>query len=348
MIILLILPDKERKYNIALIFQIAGLIVAGYYGFRYWTNFSAEEIFTYDYLVRKGQWKEVIAFAEKRPPRNDLSLAMLNLSLAKTGKMGDNMFNFEQNGANGLFLPLAEDYFTLITRSEIFYQLGMINAAQESAFESMERTPGLNKSARSIKRLAETNLINGHYDVARKYIRILEKTIFYRKWALETEKYLHNEEMVSKDTYWGEKRAMMIREETFFKAQNLQSILNMLQILINENPRNRMALEYLVSFHLINKDLLGFMNCMPLVEKSNYSSLPISYQEAILYLTGVNPKNPETDLYLKVSDYTKSKMKSYLAAYALNRNPREFLKKDFSGTYWYYFEFKAINIGGGK
>lgn len=43
--------------------------------------------------------------------------------------------------------------------------------------------PNFNKSGRCFKRLAETNLINGQYEVAAKYLRLLRKTIFYRDWA---------------------------------------------------------------------------------------------------------------------------------------------------------------------
>jgi hypothetical protein len=67
-----------------------------------------------------------INLAEKRPPRNDLSLSMLNLALAKTGKIGYEMFRYEQNGDEGLFLTTAWNYFSLIHKSEIFNHLGLL------------------------------------------------------------------------------------------------------------------------------------------------------------------------------------------------------------------------------
>ena len=73
---------------------------------------------------------------------------MLNLSLAKTGTMGDRIFNFEQNGIDGLFLPFAKEYVAPMMGSEIFYQLGLVNASQEYSFESTETTPALNKTVR--------------------------------------------------------------------------------------------------------------------------------------------------------------------------------------------------------
>lgn len=348
MIIKCFLPEKEKIYHTAIYIQIAGIIVAGYFGFRLLANFSAEEIFTYDYLVRNECWVDVITFAEKKPPRNDLSLAMLNLSLAKTGKMGGSMFTFEQNGSEGLFLPFAKDYFAPMMRSEIFFQLGLINASQECAFESMETTPNLNKTVRSIKRLAETNLINGQYEVAKKYIKVLKNTIFYRKWAIDTEKYLYNEDMINKHFVWGERRSLMIKKDIFFKVQNMESTLNMLYILLSENPQNRIAFEYLISYYLINKDLMNLMNCLPMMEKLNYSEIPLSYQEAIMYFIGLTPKNPMSDIRFYVSDYTKTKMKAYTGIYTAFKNPQEYLRKKYSGTYWYYFDFKTIGLSNEK
>ncbi|MFA5818447.1 MAG: DUF6057 family protein [Bacteroidales bacterium] len=348
LIVICFLPAKEKLYHAAIYFQITGVIVAGYFGFILWANFIAEEIFTYDYLARNERWVDVISFAEKKPPKNNLSLAMLNLSLAKTGKMGDRMFNIEQNGVDGLFLPFATDYFAPMMRSEIFFQLGMINASQECAFESMETTPNLNKSVRSIKRLAETNLINGHYEVAKKYIKLLKNTTFYRKWAKDTEKYLYNEDMINKHPVWGEMRMRMIKKNYFFKVQNMESTLNMLYILLSENPQNRIAFEYLMAYYLINKDLLNLMNCLPMMDKLNYSEIPISYQEAIMLVIGLTPKNQMSDIPLNVSEYTKTRMKTYTNIYTAYQNPQEFLRKRFSGTYWYYFHFKTIEINNEK
>ena len=70
----------------------------------------------------------------------------------------------------------------------------MINTAQRFTFEAMESIPNFNKSSRCFKRLAETNLINGQYEVAAKYLRALRKTLFYKDWAEEAMTYLYDEE----------------------------------------------------------------------------------------------------------------------------------------------------------
>jgi len=345
MIIVYFLPSREKIYKAAIFIQVALFIPAVIFGLRLWANFGAEEIMKYDYLVRQNRWTDVIKYAEMKPPRNNLSLAMLNLSLAKTGTMGDKMFNFRQNGAGGLFPSFAKEYVAPMMGSEIYYQLGLVNASQEYSFESMETTPDLGKSVRSVKRLAETNLINGNYEVARKYLKLLEKTVFYRNWAHKTEKYLYNEDLINNDPEYGGKRKMIIKKDFFFKAEIMEGALN---VLLQENPKNNMAFQYLMGFYLINKDLRNFMDRVPMMNDLGYTSIPVGYQEAIMYVVGLTTDNPMVGLPYKISSDTKLRMQAYASIYTTRDNARELLSKEFSGTYWYYLHYAKVDIKNAK
>ena len=63
--------------------------------------------------------------------------------------------------------------------------------------------PDYKKSGRAYMRLAETNLINGQYAVAAKYLRALQHTLFYKKWATNAMSYLNNDEKIEKHPEWG-------------------------------------------------------------------------------------------------------------------------------------------------
>jgi len=333
----------EQKKHIMVYITIAILFFTGYTGVKMVVNFDAEDIYKYDHLARNKRWKEIISLAEKHPPRNDLSLSMLNLALAKTGKIGYEMFRYEQNGDEGLFLTSAWNYFSLIHRSEIFYHLGLLNASHESAFESMETTTNLKKPVRAIKRLAEINLLNGHYEVARKYIKMLHQTVFYRKWAVETEKYLYNYDLMDNHPEWAEIRKHKLSIDYFFKAQNIQSIIEMLQLSLNEHP-DRIVFEYLMAHFLLNKDLMNIIHFLPAMDKISYREIPLNYQEALLYISNIAPDGGNPEIQNKISEFTRQKMNEYLYAYSTNRDPKEYLKRRFDKTYWYYFDFKDIKI----
>jgi len=324
----------SRKYS--LFVQITILLLTCFYGFKVWVDLDAEEIMTYDYLAKNQKWKELISHAEKNYPRNFLSLAMFNLSLAKTSQMGDKLFNYEQHGTEGLFLPFNKEFITPMMGNEIFYHLGLINASQQYAFESMEVMPNMEKTVRTIKRLAETNLINGHYEVAEKYLKLLEKTLFYRKWAAGSRQYLYNEKMISNHPDWGEKRKLLVREDFFFHIEDIESILHRL---LRDNPNNRIAFEYLAAWHLMNRELDKFVNLLPVMEKQNYRELPLSYQEAILFFMSLTNSDPLSGSRFKISKSVMSGMDGYAKIYLNNSDARELLYSNYSGTYWYYFHY---------
>lgn len=336
---------KEKQIRIALTFQFAGILILCFSGLISFANFDAEKVMKYDFMVRNGKWNEVIRFAEKNPPRNFLSLAMLNLSLAKTGQMGDRMFNFEQHGVNGLFLPFNKEYVAPLIGNEIFYHIGLINASQVYAFESMETIPDMGKSARILKRLAETNLINGQYGVSEKYLRLLEKTIFYRKWAKKTLTYLDDEEKINSDPEWGEKRRMSVRGDYFFHVQNIEAALNRM---VKEHPDNKIAFEYLMAFYLINKDLGNFMNLVPMLGKNNYNSVPVSYQEAMMYIVATSEKDPFVNSSEYIAPGIQSKIQAYADIFNTYPDAGERLKGNYGGTYWYYLHFNELETSQDK
>lgn len=337
MLIVHFVSVKEKYKKPLLAGQFALFAVLCWLGFKSFANFEAEEIMTYDYLARNERWNDVIKYANKNPPRNYLSLAMLNLSLAKTEQLGNKMFSYNQHGINGLFLPFNREYVTAIMGNEILYQLGLTNASQEYAFESMETIPNMGKSARVIKRLAETNMINGQYKVSEKYLKLLGKTIFYRKWAKRSMTLLNNEEKINSDPVLGEKRKFMVRNDYFFHIKNIEAVLNRM---VKENPENRMAFEYLMAFYMVNKDLRNFINLIPAMEKIQYLKVPVSYQEAIMYIIGLNNEDPMTNSPQYVSQDTKLRMKAYGDIYTAYPDARDRLEKRFSGTYWYYLHFR--------
>ena len=101
--------------------------------------------------------------------------------------------------------------------SDMALMLDLPNVAQWAAFEVMEYIPNYNKSARSIKRLTETAIITGQYPLAKKYLSILEETLFYRKWAQSIRPLVEQPELMNKKPYYQQlKKAYATSEDIFF------------------------------------------------------------------------------------------------------------------------------------
>ena len=66
--------------------------------------------------------------------------------------------------------------------SDVYFQLSMVNMAQRAAFEALVTTKSTNAKTRALQRLTETALVTGQYEIARKYISILEEEGSVDKW----------------------------------------------------------------------------------------------------------------------------------------------------------------------
>jgi hypothetical protein len=107
--------------------------------------------------------------------------------------------------------------------------------------------------------LAETNLINGQYAVARKYLMALQKTIFYRDWANETLPLLGNEEAIAKHPEYGHLRQWNYKDDSYFSDHTTPE---MLESLYSHNTDNRMAYQYLLAYYMLTGDRERFNQFM--------------------------------------------------------------------------------------
>jgi hypothetical protein len=222
-------------------------------GFLVWNNanFKAEKVMQYDFMACHQQWNRILATATAEKPNNQIGVTVQNLALAMHGQLADHLFEYNQNGIAGLLPEVQRDAISPMPTAEAFYQLGMIYIAQRMVFEAQEAILDFQKSGRCYKRLAQTNLILGSYEVARKYLMALKKTLFYRQWANETLPLLGDEEAIAKHPEYGRLRQMLCPENFYFGDH---VTTDMLESLFYSNTDNRLALEYLRAYYMLTGD----------------------------------------------------------------------------------------------
>ncbi len=192
------------------------------------------EVIAYDQLIRTEKWNEVIARAEKYQPAIDVGCVSVNLSLIMTGQM-DRIGEFVQMGTRGLLMPRVRDYISNTSTGEAFFRMGFINEALRYAFDTQEAIPNLKKSGRSLKRMAECQILNGRYDVASKYLDILKHTVFYRKWAFEEERLLEDERLILENPLYAYLLSIRSQEDYLYYYPNMEQMLGKLYIQNNDN-----------------------------------------------------------------------------------------------------------------
>ena len=234
-------------------------LVAAIMGSVVWknANFRAEKVMQYDFMARHQQWNRILETVNKEKPNNQIGVTVQNLALAMHGVLLDQLFNYHQNGIAGLLPDVKEDATSPLPTAEAFYQLGMINVAQRTVFEAQEAILDFQKSGRCYMRLAQTNLINGQYEVARKYLSALQKTLFYHDWANETLPLLGDEAAIAKHPEYGRLRKMAYDDDFYFSDHVTPE---MLQSLYLRNRDNGLAYQYLVAYYLLTGDQEGYNN----------------------------------------------------------------------------------------
>ena len=244
---------------------IAFLVVAAFGIWFVPRGFEAKkyELIDYDYLVRTGQWRAIIQKAEARQPDLPMSVAATNLALAMEGQLGERAAQFFQNGPQGLVPTFERNFATTQLTGEIYFRLGLVNTAQRLAFEAMEALPNYAKSVRVVRRLAETNIVNGQYAVARKYLKLLSKTLFYRRWAAQTAALLdQGEAAIDAHPVYGHLRRLRLADDFLFSERELDKIFGQLFL---HNPANNMARQYLLLWPRLEGDQAKYQRYLEVV-----------------------------------------------------------------------------------
>lgn len=235
----------------------------------------------YDCLVRQQRWADIVAKAEQKTPDLPMSVCATNLALAMTGKLGDRCFDFYQHGTEGLLPEFERNFNTILVTGDAYFMLGLVNTGQRYAFEAMESIPNYNKSGRVFKRLAETNLINGQYKAAEKYLKALQKTIFYKKWADRRMEMIRNPKLIDSHPMYSYLRKVRLTDDFLFSDKETDKLCGQL---VMHNKENFVAIQYLLMFPLLNKDLNTFMQYYTYVKSiSKYSSQACEEAVALAY-----------------------------------------------------------------
>lgn len=322
-------PIKYWKEAIA----IATIAIAGCWGIVIpQVNSKAENVMAYNFMVRMQQWNRIQQTALLSPPRNSVCATIHNLALAKTGRLADHMFEYPQHGTEGLLPHFESDAMSPLATAEVYYHLGMILTAQYHFFEAQEAILDYQKSAYCYKRLAETNLINGNYKVAGKYLSSLEKTLFYRDWAKQTMSLLNNEEAINNHPEYGHLRQMRCTTDRFYSEYELPQMLNALLL---SNRQNKLAFEYLTATCLLQKDLDLFVECLNENQEIAYQTLPVHFQQALLIWWSRNNADLESCPW-GISPNVREAMKTFMKDAQLHHNS-DLLEKRHGKTYWWYF-----------
>ena len=322
---------QQSKVVIALSYVL--VIVASWFGIKASFDEMTYDLIDYDFLVRTEQWDKIIEKAEKKQATTPLSVSCVNLALSQKGVLADRLFEFYQNGGEGLFPTFTRDMISPVSTAEIFFRLGMVNDAERYMFEAQEAIPNHRKSARLTRRIVECEIINGNYQVAAKLLRRLQKTLFYSNWADQTMALLGNEKAINRHPIYGKLRKYREKKQDFlFSDREMDQMLGLL--FLNDN-HNKMAYEYLVCYELLQRDMEKFMQYYPLGRFVGYDHIPRSFQEILIGNWMKTHSDPRTIPY-SVDAQNVNNTLNFIQLYMQNPKNPQLGQQPYVSNAWHY------------
>ena len=334
---------QKSKWVMAVAYVI--VLFASVCGIRTSFDELTYEMIDYDFWIRTEQWNKIIEHAEKKPATSPLGVSSVNLALSQTGQLPDRLFEFYQNGAEGLFPAFSRDMTSPVFTSEVFYRLGMVNDAERYMFEAQEAIPNFRKSARLTRRIAECEIINGNYEVAAKLLRRLQKTIFYSNWANQTMALLGNEKAINRHPIYGKLRKYREKKQDFLFSD--REMDQMLGLLFLNDKSNKMAYEYLMCYVLLQRDFNKFMQYYPLGRFVGYDHIPRSFQEILIEQWMKTHNDPRTIPY-SVDAQNVNNTLNFIQIYLRNPKDPQLSQQPYVSNAWYYMVVQGADEAARK
>ena len=149
--------------------------------------------------MEQEDWQGMLSEAAQLDDEPTRAIVMMkNLALSRLGRQGDEMYHY-RTGAKASNTPIPV-HMTQIVGRAIYYNYGQLNFCYRWCLEDGVE---MGWRAEYLRYLTRCSLLNGEWQVARKYIGILKHTRYHRQWAEEQERFIDNEEALRADAAYG-------------------------------------------------------------------------------------------------------------------------------------------------
>jgi hypothetical protein len=264
----------------------------------------------------------------------------VNRALYHSGRLLDEMFSYPQRPSALLAAPLAvlespgPAPFRLMKSGEILFDLGSVNESEHMAHEVLSILGG---RPFVLERLVLIGIAKGQTEVARLYLHALSKDVIYGRWAAQCLRRLQADPLLTGDAEVERLRSLMpVRDD----ARDA-SVEMLLERLLERDKQNRMALEYLMAYHLLNRRVDRLAWNISRLGDLGYGRIPRYCEEGILIYQARTGQ--EVDLRGRsISAETLERFRGFNEALARCggdvRVARSVLAKEFGNSYFFYYK----------
>jgi len=300
-------------------------------------DFTIEKLLEMDVLGFNNQWYAVSQLSAQYNMRSGIASYFYNLSHAICNELPDKVMDYYQPGVFGLLFQLnpKTPFLAIWSSNEVWFQLGDMTMAEHSALLGMIFSPN-HRSVRMVKRLAEINMVNGDTAAAMKYLCILQKTWLYNSWANER---IPGKESDKIKTWLHEKRSFIPQTDTIRDVVNPAMSL---RLLLDSNRANKLALDYLLCYDLLAKDIPAFMSDYDTYRLPKHEAAERIYAQALLIGLAMQRTPAEDVRKYMIAPEIFADFETYTGLYEKNDLGRSRLADQFGKTYWFYYHFATF------
>jgi len=310
----------------------------------------------YQRLHRAQDWAGIVARAERETDTAALGAAPENVhqavqqfivdhALARQGRLLESLFGLPQPwGTRGLVLNLptaGDDARWALYTSELWLELGHINAAYRWAYNQSTVSGPTYGNAYQVGVCA---LAGGNEAIAAKHAALLGRTLFHRREAAELRRLVADPEAAA--ARYGRSRALRPTVEIDVALGEVGALL----ALVESEPDNRLALDYLVAWCLLDKEALPLAMDQLARHLGRHSRrLPRHCQEALLLWAGDEAEATFARIESRCDPPVRQQYDAFLrlaAGPAVGAATAPPVPAELARTYWWYYAFRPALTAG--
>jgi hypothetical protein len=197
---------------------------------------------------------------------------MVNRALFEQGRLGAQMFSYPQSPNDGL-LPVPE--MNEPYKTDTLVQLGVVDTAQRLAEASLARW---GNRPFVVSLLAKIAIVKSDWHAAEGYLLVLAKDMAHGNEAKRLlgkirsgNRFQDDQDIQKIRSYW--------RAGFQYDPRDVQGTL---ERLLDHNPENQMAFEYLMAHYLLTLQLETFATRAGDITQFGYEYLPAQFAEALV------------------------------------------------------------------
>lgn len=307
---------------------------------------------TLDHIMN-GKWEAIlhentatlfVDFPQKDGPLQEFMMHSVNHALCLTGRIGDNLCNFPQK----LFsedpmlifeITQTRGYVNWVMAMDLAMDLGMVSLAEKLTGEIMEN---VGPYPDFIYRRALIQIAKGNKQAAAVYLNKLVCMPFYKTEAKRLLGIIYNDSAIMAEPRIALMHANMDTTDHILFTISYE---NTLKKLLQSNPGNKIAFDYLMTYYLISGRLDGVAELAPRASTVGYTMLPCCWEQALCIYQAMNSLWGTSSgvPFPEIRQTTTSYFNEFTSAYdKLADDPSASLKlvPRFGDSYFYFSMFR--------